>query len=76
MQITVYTKSDCIQCEYTKKELDRMSLEYTAVDVAENDDARMFLQDKGITALPFVIADEQCWAGFKPTKIRALADCP
>lgn len=77
MRITVYTKPSCVQCTYTKKELDRIGLAYTAIDVTEDDAARNLLQDNGICTLPYVVATgQEPWSGFKPERIRALLESP
>ena len=38
-KITVYGKPNCMQCDYTKKHLDRMGLEYQSVDVTTDQQA-------------------------------------
>ena len=43
MSITVYTKPACVQCNATKKALDRAGLEYDLVDISADDEARDYV---------------------------------
>ena len=75
--VTVYSKPDCVQCRYTKKELESKSLPYKEIDITQDEDARKLLQDMGIQMLPAVCVDSgigevEWWAGFKIEKLRAL----
>lgn len=77
MNVTVYSKPDCVQCTYTKRELDRNSVPYIEIDVTQDAEARKLLQDRGIAQLPAVCVDHdtayEWWSGFKLDKIRGLA---
>lgn len=78
MQITVYTKPGCVQCDFTKRELDRLGLVYEAIDVTQDAKAAETLAINGFLTAPVVKVDlsedaADIWSGFKPEKIRALA---
>ena len=47
MSITLYTKPACVQCNATKKALDRAGLEYTSVDVTLDEEARDYVMALG-----------------------------
>lgn len=71
--ITVYGKPDCVQCEYTTKELKRKHLPYTYFDVTEDEVARKVVLDSGKTQLPMVVVEgREPWFGFRPQMIRDL----
>ena len=70
--ITVYTKPDCVQCEYTKKKLDAKRLPYTEIDVTQHPVFAEQLREKGIHQLPYVVAGDDTWTGFKIDKLRGL----
>ena len=74
--LTVFSKPDCVQCRFTKRELDSKSLEYSEIDVTVDDDARKLLQELGIQQLPAVRVesgdDVEWWSGFRIEKLRAL----
>lgn len=71
--ITVYTKPACMQCNATKKALDKAGLEYDLIDISLDDDAREYVMALGYLQAPIVVAGEDHWSGFRPDRIRALA---
>lgn len=73
MNITVYTKPACVQCNATYRALDKQGLEYTVVDITEDDDAREYVMALGHLQAPIVVAGEDHWSGFRPDRIKALA---
>ncbi|MDN6198544.1 glutaredoxin-like protein NrdH [Corynebacterium flavescens] len=73
MSITLYTKPACVQCNATKKALDRAGLEYTMVDVTVDDEARDYVMALGYVQAPVVYVDGEHWSGFRPERIKALA---
>lgn len=70
---TVYTKPACVQCEQTKKMLDRNGIKYTTIDITEDQAAYEKIVAMGFKAAPVVITDSDAWAGFQPAKINAIA---
>lgn len=70
---TVYTKPACIQCEQTKKLLDRNGVEYETVDITKDQEAFDMIVGMGFQSAPVVISGDQSWAGFQPDKINAIA---
>lgn len=75
MTVTVYTKPNCVQCNATKRSLDKIGIEYDTVDITEDDAALQRLIDLGFQAAPVVVVDggSESWAGYQPDKISALA---
>lgn len=73
MSITLYTKPACVQCNATKKALDRAGLEYTSVDVTLDEEARDYVMALGYVQTPVVEANGEHWSGFRPERIKALA---
>lgn len=72
MTITVYTKPQCVQCDATKRSLDKLGLEYDTVDITVDTDAFDKIVAMGFKAAPVVITDDDAWAGFQPDKINGL----
>lgn len=72
--VTVYTKSNCQQCEMTKKQMDRFGIEYTVVDLEANPEILNDFVQKGYTAAPIVTTDTKIWSGFRLEKIKSLGD--
>lgn len=70
----VYTKPSCVQCDMTKRLMDRIGVEYTTVDISENPEELEKLIALGYRSAPVVIASNgESWAGFQPDKISDLA---
>ena len=70
---TVYTKPACVQCDMTKRMLDKIGVEYKTVDITEDQEALDLILGMGFKAAPVVITESDAWAGFQPDKINALA---
>lgn len=71
---TVYTKPNCVQCDMTKRLMDKIGISYTTVDIVENPEELDKLIAMGYRAAPVVMTEEgESWAGFQPDKITALA---
>ena len=77
-KITVYTKPVCVQCNQTKKTLDKMGLTYDTIDVTEDETAYEYVVKLGYRAAPVVVVSDSSgnllkhWSGFNPEKINAL----
>lgn len=69
---TVYSKPACVQCDMTKKMLDKNGIEYTVVDITEDLGAYDKIVGMGFMSVPVVISGDQSWAGFQPDKINSL----
>ena len=72
--ITVYTKPSCVQCEATKRLLDKLELPYDTVDITQDIGAFDKIVGMGFKAAPVVITDDDAWSGFNPDKINGLVE--
>lgn len=72
--ITVYTKPSCVQCEATKRMMDKLKIKYNTVDITVDTEAFDMLIAKGFKSAPVVITDNDSWAGFVPDKISGLVE--
>ena len=72
MTITVYTKPACVQCNATYRALDKAGMDYTAVDISEDVEARDYVMALGYLQAPVVVAGDEHWSGFRPDRIKAL----
>jgi glutaredoxin-like protein NrdH len=72
--ITVYTKPACVQCEATKRMMDKLSIDYNTIDITLDTEAFDMLISKGYKSAPVVITDNDSWAGFNPEKISGLVE--
>ena len=71
--VTVYSKPNCVQCTQTKKYLDKKGVEYTTIDITEDEQALNLILDKGFLAAPVVNDNDRWWAGFNPEKLDEIA---
>lgn len=69
--IKVYTKDACVQCDRTKKMLDKEGLEYEEVDITEPENLS-FVKGLGYMQAPVVVTDDDNWSGFRYEKIKGL----
>ena len=74
MSVVVYTKPSCVQCDQTKRFLDKTNIPYTTVDITVDTEAFDKLIEMGFKAAPVVITDSESWAGFNPSKLNKLAE--
>jgi len=72
--VTVYTKPACVQCEATKRMMDKLNIKYDTVDITLDKDAFDMVISKGFKSAPVVITDSDSWSGFNPDKISGLAE--
>lgn len=72
MTVTVYTLPNCIQCDMTKKYLDRHEVKYSVVDMSLDLQSAKVVADLGYKQAPVVVYDKFHWSGFRPDKVKAL----
>jgi glutaredoxin-like protein NrdH len=72
--VTVYTKSNCVQCEMTKKQLTKKNIHFEEVDLEKSPKKLEEFKSRGLMAAPIVTTDVKEWSGFKPAKIESLAN--
>lgn len=71
--VTVYSKPRCVQCKATIRALEVRGIGYRIVDVAEDLQAREYIQGLGYMQAPVVVtAANGHWSGFRPDKIEEL----
>lgn len=71
MAITVYSKPLCVQCDATKRALNKAGVAYDVVDITEDAAALERIKSMGYVQAPVVITDTDHWSGFRPDKIKA-----
>ena len=73
MTVTVYTKDNCVQCEATKRHLDKIDVPYSTVNSTNDIRALDKLISLGYRSAPVVVTDDDSWAGYIPEKLDKLA---
>lgn len=76
MNVTVYTKPACVQCQGTFRALDKAGIHYDVVDISQDSEARNYVLGLGYLQAPVVVAEDAHWSGFRPDRIKALIAPP
>jgi glutaredoxin-like protein NrdH len=71
--VTVYTKPACVQCNATKRALDKAGVDYTTVDISQDEQAREAVMAMGHMQAPVVVTDDANWSGFRPDRLKERA---
>lgn len=72
--VTVYSKPNCVQCDATKRLMDKLDISYNTIDITQDTEAFDKIVGMGFMAAPVVITDDDSWSGFNPDKINRLAE--
>ena len=72
MKITIWTKSNCVQCDQTKKQFDKLGIVYEEQSLEENPLVLEGFKAQGLLAAPIVTTDTKAWSGFRLDKIQSL----
>ncbi|UYG18321.1 glutaredoxin-like protein NrdH (plasmid) [Brachybacterium huguangmaarense] len=73
MTITLYAKPLCVQCDATKRALNKIGVAYRVIDVTQDPEALATVKALGYLQAPVVVAGTEHWSGFRPDRIKALA---
>lgn len=73
LSVIIYTLPSCVQCDTTKRMMQKIDIDYQEVDLSADEDAYNMIKALGYTAAPVVFAGEEHWSGFRPERIQSLA---
>ena len=74
-KLTVYSKTDCMQCNFTKKWITEHGIEYEEINVEEDEAGLNYIKDElGYQAVPVVVTPTENWYGFRPDKLAELVE--
>ncbi|MEZ7995285.1 MAG: glutaredoxin-like protein NrdH [Aquiluna sp.] len=73
MAVTVYTLPACVQCDSTKRMMQRNQIEYEEVDMSQDPVALDMVKTLGYTAAPVVVSGGDHWSGFRMDRIQSLS---
>lgn len=74
MEVVVYSNKNCMQCEQTKKHLEKNGVPFTVVDMNVDTEALERMKALGYRQAPIVMAGDDVWVGFNLAKIKAVAN--
>ena len=64
--IKVYSKPNCMQCEFSKKYLKDKGIEFKEINVFKDAEALAMLRDEGFSQMPVVDVNGEFHTGFRP----------
>ena len=70
--ITIYSKPNCMACNFTKKYLNDKGVKFKEIDVFEDDEALAMLRDEGFSQMPVVNMDGEFHTGFQPNLLAKV----
>ena len=74
MTVTVYhIGPSCVQCNQTKRVLDKLNVSYDQVDLRQHPDIMEKFKEQGHLTAPIVTAGDEIWSGFRLERIKGLA---
>ena len=73
-KVTVYSKPDCMQCNFTKKWLKERNIPYTELNIKEDEEALLKVKEMGFQAVPVIVTEDDSWYGFQPDKLAELVE--
>lgn len=72
--VIVYSKPNCMQCQFTKKYLENKGIPFEVKDVEQSDQAIDEVKKLGFSSLPVVLAEGlEAFNGFRPELLNRLA---
>lgn len=79
MEVTVYSKPGCVQCNATYRAMDKKGVLYNTIDTSKDDEARDLVMGLGYMQAPVVVHKKdgeivKHWSGFNPENIAELAE--
>ena len=74
MQISVYTTSNCVQCDMTKRTMTKYGIRYDEIALEQHPELIEKFKELGLMSAPIVITDSKKWSGFRLDKIKSLAN--
>ena len=73
-KVTVYSKTACGKCVFTKKWLESKGIPYEEKRTDLDEDARNEVIEMGYQELPVVVAGDENWSGYQPDKLAELVE--
>ncbi len=74
MSIIVYSKPRCVQCDATYRALNKLGVDYSIVDVTQDQESLELILSLGYQQAPVVMAGDVHWSGYRPDQIKAVAE--
>ncbi|GBD78992.1 nrdH-redoxin [Tetragenococcus halophilus subsp. halophilus] len=73
MNITLFSKNNCMQCKMTKRFLAENNINFEEVNIDNEPNAIDWLKEQGFQSVPVITSDATTVVGFRPDQLRQLA---
>lgn len=71
--VTVWSTPNCVKCMATKRQMDKLGIEYVEADLTQHPDKLEEFKAMGHLTAPIVTTDTKTWSDFRLDKIKSLA---
>lgn len=71
--VTVYSLPNCVQCDTTKRFLNKNLIEYNEIDLSQDSEAYEKIKGWGFTQAPVVEYDKKAWSGFRMDMLSQIS---
>ena len=72
MSVVIYTLPSCVQCDTSKRMMQRLGIEYEEIDMSKDETAVEYVKELGYTAAPIIVNGSTHWSGFRMEMINGL----
>lgn len=72
MSVIIYTLPSCVQCDTSKRLMNRLGIEYEEIDMSKDEAAVEYVKELGYTAAPIIVNGSTHWSGFRMEMINGL----
>ena len=73
VKVVLYSKNDCWPCKKTKKLLTELGIDFEEINLDEHPELIDYIKHElGFSSTPVIVTDNGAWAGFQPSKIKAI----
>jgi glutaredoxin-like protein NrdH len=72
MSVVIYTLPSCVQCDTSKRMMQRLGIEYEEIDMSKDETAVEYVRELGYTAAPIIVNGTTHWSGFRMEMINGL----
>lgn len=70
--VTVYSLPNCVQCNATKRTLEKRGVDFEDIDFRTSEDGKLIASENGFTQAPVVVSGDEVWSGYRPDKLAEL----
>lgn len=73
MLVTVYTTPNCMACNSTKRQFQKLGVRYDEVALENHPEILEEFKERGYSQAPIIVAGDKIWSGYRHEKIHNLA---